>query len=131
RTCDSPADGRARHVTAAHRVVRRPHARPARRIGACARRSRSAPECGSSTPSDPVTGPRPGTLVLVVGTGTEIGKTWLSARLLERWRAGGLSVAARKPAQSFDPGDPEAQRTDAQILAAASGEAPFTVCPER
>ncbi len=70
---------------------------------------------------------RPRRLVVVVGTGTEVGKTWISARLLERWRAEGLSVAARKPAQSFAPGE---NPTDAEVLGNASGEAPTTVCPE-
>jgi dethiobiotin synthetase len=67
--------------------------------------------------------------VVVVGTGTEVGKTWVSARLLERWRADGRTVAARKPAQSFEPGDDRDGVTDAQILGAASGEAPHVVCP--
>jgi dethiobiotin synthetase len=68
-------------------------------------------------------------VVLVLGTGTEVGKTWVSARVLERWRADGRRVAARKPAQSFDAGDDDAGRTDAQVLAGASGEDPLTVCP--
>jgi dethiobiotin synthetase len=70
---------------------------------------------------------RPRTLVVVVGTGTEVGKTWVAARLLERWREAGLSVAARKPAQSFDPD--HAGPTDADVLAQASAEDPDTVCP--
>ncbi|MHB1774935.1 MAG: ATP-dependent dethiobiotin synthetase BioD [Acidimicrobiales bacterium] len=74
--------------------------------------------------------PRPGRLVLVVGTGTEVGKTWVSARLLSVLRAGGLTVAARKPAQSFDPGDDPAT-TDAAVLAGATGEHPTVVCPPR
>jgi dethiobiotin synthetase len=77
-----------------------------------------------------LTGARPRTLVLVLGTGTEVGKTWVAARLLERWRADGLRVAARKPAQSFEPGDDEAGVTDAQVLGAASGEDPHNVCPD-
>ena len=48
---------------------------------------------------------RPRRLVLVVGTGTDVGKTWVSAHLLATLRAAGLTVAARKPAQSFDPAD--------------------------
>ena len=68
---------------------------------------------------------RPGRLLVVVGTGTEIGKTWVSCRLLERWRAAGVPVAARKPAQSFEPGEGP---TDAELLGAASGEPPATVC---
>ncbi len=72
---------------------------------------------------------RPATLVVVVGTGTEVGKTWVSARLLRAWRARGLAVAARKPAQSFAPGD---ATTDADVLGAASGEDPRAVClPQR
>jgi dethiobiotin synthetase len=65
-------------------------------------------------------------VVLVCGTGTEVGKTWTSAQLLARWRAWGLAVAARKPAQSFGPGEGP---TDAEVLAAASGEDPGEVCP--
>jgi len=70
---------------------------------------------------------RPDHLVVVVGTGTEVGKTWVSARLLELWRAEGITVAARKPAQSFDPD--ETSPTDAEVLARACGEQPDTVCP--
>jgi dethiobiotin synthetase len=69
---------------------------------------------------------RPARLVLVAGTGTGVGKTWLAARLLTDLRAGGTTTAARKPAQSFDPGP---EPTDADVLAGASGEAPTTVCP--
>lgn len=64
--------------------------------------------------------------MLVAGTGTEVGKTWVSVRLLTAWRAAGLSVAARKPAQSYQPGE---GLTDAELLAQASGEDPATVCP--
>ncbi len=73
-----------------------------------------------------MTGPRPRTVVLVAGTATDVGKTWVAARLLEAWRRAGLSVAARKPAQSYAEGDPV---TDADVLGAASGEDPRTVCP--
>jgi dethiobiotin synthetase len=66
--------------------------------------------------------------VLVVGTGTEVGKTWVSARLLTALRAAGATVAARKPAQSFDADD-DAASLDAAILGAASGEDPTVVCP--
>ena len=70
---------------------------------------------------------RPDHLVVVVGTGTEVGKTWVAARLLERWREEGITVAARKPAQSFDP--EELSPTESAVLARASGEQPDTVCP--
>lgn len=72
--------------------------------------------------------PRPDQLILVTGTGTEVGKTWVGARLLEALRAEGRSVAARKPAQSFDPS--ERGRTDAEVLARATGEDVMTVCPD-
>jgi dethiobiotin synthetase len=71
---------------------------------------------------------RPGRLVVVVGTGTDVGKTWVAAHVLRDLRAAGLRVAARKPAQSFDPGDDPAGR-DAAVLGAASGEASEQVCP--
>lgn len=70
--------------------------------------------------------PRPRRLVVVLGTGTGVGKTWTSAAALRRLRHAGVSVAARKPAQSFAPCDDE---TDADVLAAASGETAGDVCP--
>jgi dethiobiotin synthetase len=71
-------------------------------------------------------GLRPQRLVVVVGTGTEVGKTYVTARLLRDLRSKGIDVAARKPAQSFGPED---QFTDAHFLADASGESPNDVCP--
>jgi dethiobiotin synthetase len=71
---------------------------------------------------------RPRRLVLVVGTGTEVGKTWVSARVLAALRQAGVTVAARKPAQSFDRED-DPSTLDAAILGAATGESPETVCP--
>ena len=65
---------------------------------------------------------RPEQLVLIAGTATEVGKTWVAAAWLARL---GGSKAARKPVQSFSPGD----RTDAEVLAAATGEAPHDVTP--
>jgi dethiobiotin synthetase len=69
---------------------------------------------------------RPARLVVVVGTGTDVGKTWLTCQLLRGLRTHGVRVAARKPAQSFAPGDGP---TDADLLAAASGEQAHAVCP--
>ncbi len=69
---------------------------------------------------------RPHLLVVVVGTGTEVGKTWVSAHVCRELRASGLTVAARKPAQSFDAGD---HTTDAHALADATGENRHDVCP--
>ncbi len=77
---------------------------------------------------DVVAAGRPGRLVYVVGTGTEVGKTWVSARLLETLAARGVAVGARKPAQSFGPGDDPAG-TDAAVLGRATGEPPELVCP--
>lgn len=68
---------------------------------------------------------RPRTLVFVAGTATDVGKTWWSAALAGELRAAGVQVAARKPVQSSDPG----ATTDADVLAAATGEDPHTVCP--
>jgi dethiobiotin synthetase len=74
---------------------------------------------------------RPDRLVLVCGTGTEVGKTWVGARLLTELRGRGRTVAARKPAQSFDvdhAGVGLGGATDAEVLGAASGEDPDVVC---
>lgn len=68
---------------------------------------------------------RPRQLVVVTGTGTECGKTWVASALIGHLRRQGLRVTARKPAQSFEPGEV----TDAEVLAGASGEAPGEVCP--
>lgn len=103
---------------------------------------------------------RPDCLVLVTGTGTGVGKTWVAAALAATWRAGGVTVAARKPVLSFDPieiggaddtggtaaaagesasgtgawagagGAGSQSATDAEVLAAATGEAASDVCPE-
>jgi dethiobiotin synthetase len=71
--------------------------------------------------------PRPQRLVAVVGTGTDIGKTWVSARLLTTLRQAGVTVAARKPAQSFAAGE-DPSRFDSAVLGAATGEPSETVC---
>jgi dethiobiotin synthetase len=74
---------------------------------------------------------RPERLVVVCGTGTEVGKTWVGGRLLCELRTRGLSVAARKPAQSYDVDSAGVRLggpTDAELLGAASGEDPGIVC---
>jgi dethiobiotin synthetase len=71
---------------------------------------------------------RPRRVIAVVGTGTEIGKTWVAARILTDLRAAGVLVAARKPAQSFDPDDDPAG-LDATVLGAAADQPPEEVCP--
>lgn len=70
--------------------------------------------------------PRPDRLVVVAGTGTEVGKTWVAAQVLGTLRSSGTVVSARKPAQSFDPDDPHP--TDAEVLAAATGEPAGEIC---
>lgn len=76
-------------------------------------------------------GLRPERMVLVCGTGTDVGKTWVCSQVLRVLRDRDLSVAARKPVQSFDidsDGEPLGGVTDAAILGAASDEDPGTVC---
>jgi dethiobiotin synthetase len=65
-------------------------------------------------------------LVVCVGTHTEVGKTWTGAAVLADLRARGRTVAARKPAQSFDPDD--GQPLDADVLGDATGEPGDVVC---
>jgi dethiobiotin synthetase len=69
---------------------------------------------------------RPSAVIVVTGTGTEIGKTWVASAVAVEARRRGWSVAARKPLQSYDAGDHE---TDADRLAVASGEDSVVVCP--
>lgn len=67
-------------------------------------------------------------LVVCVGVATEVGKTWVGAQVLTLASAAGITVGARKPAQSFAEGDDAP--TDAAVLAAATGECVTEVCPE-
>ena len=67
------------------------------------------------------------TIIVVAGTGTAIGKTWVSAELVTALRRHEIPVVARKPVQSFDPED--ATPTDADVLGGATGEDPHVVCP--
>ena len=74
---------------------------------------------------------RPERLVVVCGTGTEVGKTWVSCELLAELRRRGHSVAARKPAQSFDS-MPKAYASEARPTPNGSAPrpgAPDYVCP--
>jgi dethiobiotin synthase len=64
--------------------------------------------------------------VLVTGTSTEVGKTWVTAAAIGILRSRGQQAAAWKPVQSFDPDN---ETTDAEVLGAASGEDPYLVCP--
>ncbi|MBO0806675.1 MAG: dethiobiotin synthase [Actinobacteria bacterium] len=69
---------------------------------------------------------RPDRLAVVCGTATDVGKTWVACALLRGLRRRGIPVAASKPAQSFAS---NGQATDAERLAAASGQSPRDVCP--
>jgi dethiobiotin synthetase len=58
--------------------------------------------------------------IFVTGTGTDVGKTFLSAALIRHWRAAGHAVAAFKPvASGFDPAT--ANASDPGVLLAALG----------
>lgn len=69
---------------------------------------------------------RPTRLIGVLGTHTEVGKTWVAAQLLATLKLRGTRVAARKPVQSYGPDD---INTDAARLAGASGEDVADICP--
>jgi hypothetical protein len=69
---------------------------------------------------------RPQQVVVVTGTGTNVGKTWVAQALIATLTEAGLRIAREKPAQSFAP---EETTTDADRLATASGETPTEVCP--
>lgn len=66
-------------------------------------------------------------VIVVAGTGTEVGKTYVGAAIIRALRAQGRRVIARKPAQSYDETDAS---TDASVLGEATGEAAQTVCPK-
>lgn len=72
---------------------------------------------------------RPDRLVVVLGTETGVGKTWVTAGVLRELRRDGRRAVARKPVQSFAPEDADAGITDAHLLAAAGGEGAEAVCP--
>jgi len=76
-----------------------------------------------------------GGILLVTGTDTGVGKTWVSCGVLRAARAAGLRVAARKPAETGCDPDPSGALVgiDAVALQAAAGgdEAVDAVCPIR
>ena len=88
---------------------------------------RLAAALGSWTRWSRAVAARPERLVLVSGTGTEVGKTWVACRLARALRGRGLIVAARKPVQSYAAGDDPAG-TDA-ALCRATGETPRWCAP--
>jgi dethiobiotin synthetase len=55
-----------------------------------------------------------------------VGKTWVTAEVARHLVGAGVRASARKPVQSFAPGE---GALDAEVLAAASGEDPQAVCP--
>lgn len=69
---------------------------------------------------------RPARLIGVLGTNTDVGKTWVASQLLATLKLRGTRVAARKPVQSYAPDD---INTDAARLAGASGEEITDICP--
>ena len=64
-------------------------------------------------------------VTVVAGVATDVGKTWVAARVAEHLRRDGLVVATRKSAQSHEPGD---VGTDAEVLAATTYEEAGAVC---
>lgn len=63
--------------------------------------------------------------LFVTGTGTGVGKSWVTEALVRRYRADGLAVAAVKPLETGCVPDPE----DALRLAHASGDAALAHLP--
>lgn len=70
---------------------------------------------------------RPSILLAVVGVGTGVGKTWTTIQIVTELRRRGLTVAVRKPVQSFAAH--ELGSTDAELLAVSTGQTPHVVCP--
>jgi dethiobiotin synthetase len=64
-------------------------------------------------------------LIVVTGTGTDVGKTYVTAATARLLREQQIEVHARKPVQSFAEHD---DATDADVLGAATGETPHEVC---
>ena len=70
---------------------------------------------------------RPRLVVEITGTGTEVGQDLHRRPAAPPAGRAGLTVAARKPAQSFAPG----AVLDSEILGQATGEPAEVVCPAR
>jgi dethiobiotin synthetase len=61
-----------------------------------------------------------GRRLLILGSGTDVGKTWVTCRLLERLRKDGVRVDVRKPVVSgFD--EERREESDPALLARAAG----------
>jgi dethiobiotin synthetase len=67
---------------------------------------------------------RPFRVAVITGSSTEVGKTFVAAGLLGELARRGFSVSARKPAQSYSPGE----ATDSEVLAGSTGEPAERVC---
>jgi len=66
-------------------------------------------------------------LIVGTGTGTDVGKTYVTAATIEVLREAGAQVQAWKPVQSY--AREELGGTDAEVLARATGRKPHEVCP--
>ena len=119
RAGDPAADRPAGHVPPPRHAVRRPHRRPGRRPR---RRPRALPARA------PWTTAASASLVVVLGTATEIGKTWVAAAL-PRLRA--PRAARSRPASRRSPSTPTTRRPPTpSCWRAATGERRPTVCPQ-
>jgi dethiobiotin synthetase len=67
-------------------------------------------------------GPAPLPVTLVVGTDTDVGKTWVSCALIRALRAAGQSVTAVKPIET-GTSEPPRPDEDGALLAEAAGQA--------
>jgi dethiobiotin synthetase len=65
--------------------------------------------------------------IFITGTDTDVGKTYVTSLLAQQLAAAGLSVSARKPVASGCAHG----CVDAEILAQATGEDSYVVCPYR
>lgn len=66
--------------------------------------------------------------IVVSATSTGVGKTYVTAKLVQELRNEGFSVCVRKPVQSFGEDEFSNNLTDAHILSKASGEKLYEVC---
>jgi dethiobiotin synthetase len=62
--------------------------------------------------------------IIVLGTGTGVGKTWITIALAHALRRLGVSVVALKPVETGVGSDSASEASDASLLASASSRAP-------
>lgn len=65
-------------------------------------------------------------VLIVSGTATGVGKTWVTAEVVRTLRSRGVPATARKPVQSFAPDEGP---TDAEVLGLAASVDEDVVCP--